>query len=283
MTTDMIPPPAVVEPAVPPPAEAAPEPTAVVDHTPAAEPLAALQEDTPAVEPPETSEEEPLAVEEEPAKPQAVAEKPGEPARNPNFRWYVVKVQSGREDSIKEAIERRVKIEGVEEHFGQVVVPVEREVIVIQSGKRKGQKQIRKKKKFPGYVMAEVEYNDRILYLFRETSGVGDFVGGSLTRAPQPMSDREVQTMLSSSEEPVLAPGEKKPKAQQVIIAPKKLPYGVGDKVKVRDGTFQNMEGEVKNIREPKDPKDAYQIDVELTVWGRPVKVQLDYWQIDPV
>jgi transcriptional antiterminator NusG len=250
---------------------------------PADEPPAATESPAPSDEP-ETprAAEEPAA--EEPAKPQAADEpaKDGEKPRNPNLRWYVVKVQSGREDSIKEAIERRVKIEGLEDFFGQVVVPVEREVIVIQTGKRKGQKQIRKKKKFPGYVMAEVEYNDRVLYLFRETSGVGDFVGGSLTRAPQPMSDREVQAMLSSAEEPTTEKGKKGEK-KQVIIAPKKLPYGVGDRVKVRDGTFQNMEGEVKQIREPKDAKDAYQIDVELTVWGRPVKVQLDYWQLDPV
>ena len=102
--------------------------------------------------------------------------------------WYVVKVQSGREETIKDAIERRVKIEGLEEFFGQVVVPIERETVTIQTGKRKGQKTVKKKKKFPGYVMAEVEYNDKILYLFRETSGVGDFVGGTLTRAPTPMS-----------------------------------------------------------------------------------------------
>jgi transcriptional antiterminator NusG len=265
------------------------EPPAELPEETVVEPEAALPEET-AAEPQADAAVEPPA---EPAKPLATVaepaavktpEKPVEKPRNPNLRWYVVKVQSGREDSIKEAIERRVKIEGVEDFFGQVVVPTEREVVVIQSGKRKGQKQIKKKKKFPGYVMAEVEYNDKILYLFRETSGVGDFVGGSLTRAPQPMSDREVQSMLRDSDEPLTKEeGAKKAKESKVIAAPKKLPYGVGDRVRVRDGTFQNMEGEVKEIREPKDPKDNYQISVELTVWGRPVKVQLDYWQIDPV
>ena len=158
-----------VEPAAPPaPAEAAPEPTAVVDHTP--EPLAELEETTPVSERPAASEEVAPA-DEEPGKPKSAEDdKPAEKPRNPNLRWYVVKVQSGREDSIREAIERRVKIEGVEDYFGQVVVPVEREVIVIQTGKRKGQKQIRKKKKFPGYVMAEVEYND-VFCICSETSG----------------------------------------------------------------------------------------------------------------
>src|SRR5215469_9104350 len=103
-----------------------------------------------------------------------------------NKHWYVVKVQSGREESIKDAIERRVKIEGLEEFFGQVIIPVER-VTEMRNGKRVQREQ----KLYPGYLMVEVEFNDRILYLFRETSGVGDFVGGGLNRAPTPMTPRE--------------------------------------------------------------------------------------------
>src|SRR5262249_53349874 len=99
-----------------------------------------------------------------------------------NKRWYVVKVQSGREESIKDAIERRVKIEGLEEYFGQILIPTEK-VVEMRQNKRV----TRQRKLFPGYLMVEVEYNDRILYLFRETSGVGDFVGGSVNHPPPPM------------------------------------------------------------------------------------------------
>lgn len=245
-----------VEPA---PEAAAPEPT------PAAEPPA--PEPTPELPPVEPTAE--LAAAGPAAEDTATAEALKAKGQK---RWYVVKVQSGREDSIKEAIERRVKIEGLEDFFGQVVVPVER-VTEIRNGKRV----VKKRKKFPGYLMAEVEYNDRILYLFRETSGVGDFVGGSLTRAPAPMSDREVQSMLSGMEEGKA--GEK----GVVAPPPTKIPFHVGDKVRVRDGIFQGSEGEVKEIREPKDAKDTYRIKVELTVWGRPVPVELEYWQIDLV
>lgn len=198
-----------------------------------------------------------------------------------NKHWYVVKVQSGREESIKEAIERRVKIEGLEEYFGQVVVPMERETVTIQSGKRKGQKTVKKKKKFPGYLMAEVEYNDKILYLFRETSGVGDFVGGSLTRAPAPMTDREVAAMLRDQEE--VSPEVKEEyKSKMAAKLPAKLPFGMGDKVRVRDGTFQGLEGTVEAIKEPKDATDSYHITVKLTVFGRPTNVQFEHWQIEP-
>ena len=125
-----------------------------------------------------------------PVPPTAEESEPEEPAGENNKRWYVVKVQSGREESIKEAIERRVKIEGLEEYFGQIVIPVEK-VTEMRNGKRV----VRERKLYPGYLMVEVEYNDRILYLFRETSGVGDFVGGSLNHPPPPMSDREVERM----------------------------------------------------------------------------------------
>src|SRR5260221_14659342 len=92
----------------------------------------------------------------------ATAESPM-PEPTGNKKWYVIKVQSGREDTIREAVERRVKIEGLEEFFGQIIVPVERTVELV-----KGKKVTRTKKLYPGYIMAEVEFNDRVLYLFRE-------------------------------------------------------------------------------------------------------------------
>jgi transcriptional antiterminator NusG len=259
------------------PADVSPE---AAPPAPAAEPPA---ESAPPPEPaPPAAEEKPTA-DESPADGEAAPTANGAPEEAPkagNKHWYVVKVQSGREESVKDAIERRVKIEGLEQYFGQVVVPVERETVTIQSGKRKGQKQVKKRKKFPGYIMAEVEYNDKILYLFRETSGVGDFVGGSLTRAPVPMSEREVQAMLRDQDDVKGLPAGKKAKLPP---APAKLPFNVGDKVRVKEGIFAGQEGEVKEIREPKEAGDLHKIRVELTVFGRPTSVQLEHWQIESV
>ena len=193
------------------------------------------------------------------------------PAPVPGKRWYVVKVQSGREDSIRNAIERRVKIEGVEEFFGRVLIPTEK-VTELRNGKRV----VKKRKKFPGYLMVEVEFNDRILYLFRETSGVGDFVGGSLHKVPPPMNDREVERMLADQDDPKT--GETTQAKPKVLI-----PYNVGDRVKVRDGTFAGMEGEVKDIQFPADAKENPKVKVVLSIWGRPVDVDVEYWQVDQV
>src|SRR5207302_7825018 len=144
-------------------------------------------------------------------------DKPEPPAPN-NKHWYVVKVQSGREESIKEAIERRVKIEGLEEFFGKIIIPVER-VTEVRNGKRV----VKERKLYPGYLMVNVEYNDRILYLFRETSGVGDFVGGSLTHPPQPMKPEEVERMERRQ-------GEVGPDTK----VPAKSRFDRGDRVKVK-------------------------------------------------
>ena len=107
-----------------------------------------------------------------------------------------MKVQSGREESIKNALERRVKIEELEEYIGRILIPTEK-VTELRNGKRV----VKKRKKFPGYLMCEVEFNDKVLYLFRETSGVGDFVGGSLHKLPTPMNAREVERMLMDEDE----------------------------------------------------------------------------------
>src|SRR5947209_14273749 len=171
------------KPELPPPAAETPPETG---HAPEAEP----QPDA-TVPAPEGQEAAAPVATEEPKKPD-------------NKHWYVVKVQSGREESIKDAIERRVKIEGLEEYFGQIVIPVEK-VTEIRNGKR----YVKERKLYPGYLMVQVEYNENILYLFRETSGVGDFVGGSLNKPPLPMKPHEVEKMLQL--------GDSGPKADEKI------------------------------------------------------------------
>src|SRR5262249_22222273 len=118
-----------------------------------------------------------------------------------------------------------------------------------------------------GYLMVEVEYNDRILYLFRETSGVGDFVGASANRPPPPMPEREVESLKQRL-------GDQ----SKVVDRPIKPKFDRGDRVRGKEGTFAQMEGEVKEILEAKNA-----VRVELTIFGRPVPVELEYWQVENV
>jgi transcriptional antiterminator NusG len=258
------------------------EPQAADQHlTPAAEPAdAAHESDTPSLVEARSEPKSPPPLadkaaehEDEPDESPPAKTPPSEPAaeapppENPK-RWYVVKVQSGREDTIKEAIERRVRKEGLEEFYGQIVIPVEKvtEVKTDKNGKRVTR--TKERKLYPGYLMCEVEYNDRILYLFRETSGVGDFVGaqpGNLDRPPTPMSDREVQKILGPQGPEKEQPTPAKPKGMDV-----------GDRVRVVDGIFNGMEGTVKQILE-----SVGRVQVEVTIFGRPTAVDLEYYQVE--
>jgi len=250
-------------------ADAPPTDVSVEDHVAPEVAEAAESETTP----------EPVAAEAtpEPAPAAAPASTPAATGTAPatGKRWYVVKVQSGREDTIRNALEKRVRIDGLEEHIGRILIPTEK-VTELRNGKRV----VKKRKKFPGYLMCEVEFNDKVLYLFRETSGVGDFVGGSLHKLPTPMGEREVERMLMDEDENVSTKkGEgAETKTKKIII-----PYGVNDRVKVLQGTFKDMEGEVKEITEPADPKENPKVKVVLSIWGRPVDVEVEYWQVDPV
>lgn len=266
------------------PTEDTPAETPVVDEAASVEDEAVAEE--PEAEAPDEAADEPESAEAEPTgdEPAAPAS-PAEPASKK--AWYVVKVQSGREETIKAAIERKVKIEGLEEFFGQIAVPVERvtEVKKVKvTDKKTGEKVtqekrvVKSRKKYQGYIFAEVEFNEDILYLFRETSGVGDFVGATMHRAPSPMTDREVQSMLTGVHEK-----EKGGRGAAKIPVKVKLDFEKGDKVRIRDGAFTNMEGEVKLITEPKDATENHKVTVVVTVFGRPVDVVLDHWHVDKV
>jgi transcriptional antiterminator NusG len=208
-----------------------------------------------------------------------------EPVVENKKKWYAIKVQSGREDSIKAAVLRKVRIEGLEEFFGRIEIPVEEvseKKTVKVKDKKTGEttfqekKVTRKKKKFQGYLFAELEFNDRILYLFRETSGVGDFLNlrhkPGLPPTPEPMPEHEVQSMLTGM--------AVKDPSKKVKI---RLDFEKGDKVRIRDGSFANSEGEVKAIIEAKDPNEAPKVSVELTFWGRPLVVEFDSNQVEKV
>jgi transcriptional antiterminator NusG len=216
-----------------------------------------------APEPAPAPQPEPSAEADTPIEASAAPTAPAAPATSK--RWYVVKVQSGREESIKDAIERKVKIEGLEDFYGQIVIPTET-VTELRRGKR-----VKKEHKlYPGYLMAEVEYNDRILYLFRETSGVGDFVGGTVQRPPPPMTEREVERMLGRK----LQKEGEEAEGRVVQIKPR---FALGDRLKVTNGTFSGMEGDVKEILEDKSA-----VRIELSILGRMIPVELEYWQVEP-
>lgn len=174
-------------------------------------------------------------------------------------QWYVVRVQTGREEGVQKALERRAKATGADEVIGRVIVPIEK-VTQIRSGK----KQVREQKLYPGYVMIEMEMSEKTWFFVRETPGVGDFIGDDTK--PIPMTDSEVGKMLGQSlktdtEDPVI-----------------KINFKVGDPVRIKEGVFANYDGVVNEIMPAKGL-----VRVMVTIFGRPTPVELEYWQVEAI
>ena len=172
-------------------------------------------------------------------------------------KWYILKVQVNREDPIKENLKRRIKIAGLDDYFGDILVPTEKVTEI-----RGDRKKIIRRKLYPGYIMIFMEINDTTWFLVRETPGIGDFTGAA--GKPVPMLPHEVQRILTSEKED---PAE----------APKlKVAYKIGDDVKVKEGTLKDLEGVVDAI----DYTNG-RVTVIINLFGRSTPVELEYWQIE--
>lgn len=177
--------------------------------------------------------------------------------KSENMQWYILKVQSNREDSIRQGLERRVKIAGLERYFGDVIVPIEKVTEV-----KGGRKRVIKRKLYPGYLVVQMEINDDTWFLVRETPGIGDFTGAA--GRPSPMLAHEVARIVSTQEE-------------KADAAPKlKIGFKLGDRVKINEGTFENFEGEVETIDEA-----SGRVTVMINIFGRSTPVELEYWQVE--
>jgi transcriptional antiterminator NusG len=172
-------------------------------------------------------------------------------------RWYVVHVYSGMEKSVHKALVERIERAGLETSFGRILVPSE-EVIEVKGGK----KSISERRIFPGYVLVEMDLTDETWHLVKNTNRVTGFLGGSGNR-PAPISDREVEKILSQMEE-----GVEKPK-------PKVL-FEVGEMVRVKEGPFADFNGNVEDVNYEKS-----KVRVSVTIFGRATPVELDFGQVE--
>lgn len=172
-------------------------------------------------------------------------------------RWYVVHAYSGFEKNVHKALLERIERSGMQEQFGQILVPVE-EVVEMRSG----QKSISERKFFPGYVLVEMEMTDDSWHLVKNTPKVTGFVGGSAHK-PTPISEREVQAILQQIQE-----GVEKPR-------PKVL-FEVGESVRVKEGPFTDFHGNVEEVN-----YDKSKLRVSVSIFGRATPVELEFSQVE--
>jgi transcription termination/antitermination protein NusG len=180
-------------------------------------------------------------------------------------QWYVLRVASNKEDRVREALERKVKIEGLTETIGRILVPVER-----ISRVKGGVKRVAERKLYPGYVFIEMEMEEngsipeQAWFLIKETSGVGDFIGAD--NKPTAMRAVDAEKMLVEAER---GSGEQ---------ASFKIEFAPGELVKIKEGPFEGFEGNVDQVL-----ADKGLIRVVVTIFGRATPVEVEYWQVEKV
>ena len=173
------------------------------------------------------------------------------------LRWYIVHAYSNFEHRVKSALEERIERMGVQDKFGEILVPTE-EVVEM----REGQKRRSERKFFPGYVLVQMEMDDETWHLVKEVPKVLGFIGGSSDR-PAPISEKEADNILQRVQEGVDKPRPK------VLFEP-------GEVVRVVDGPFNDFSGVVEQVNYEKS-----RLQVAVQILGRSTPVELDFGQVE--
>lgn len=173
------------------------------------------------------------------------------------LKWYVVHAYSNFENKVKASLEERIKLHGLEEKFGKVMVPTE-EIVEM----REGQQRRSERKFFPGYVLVQMDLDEETWHLVKEVPKVLGFIGGSSDR-PAPITDVEANSILNRVEEGVDKPTPK------VLFEP-------GEVVRVIEGPFNDFSGVVENVN-----YDKSKLRVAVQILGRPTPVELEFGQVE--
>ncbi|HEV7280082.1 MAG TPA: transcription termination/antitermination protein NusG [Pirellulaceae bacterium] len=178
--------------------------------------------------------------------------------------WYIVKCAVNRETSIKEALQRKIRLEKMEEWIDDVLIPIEEQIEFTKAGKRRTVK----KKLYPGYLVVHMAITDETRLLVRDTPGIVDFTGA--VGKPTPLGAEEVSRILAKARPPKKEEGAA---PEEVFV---NIKFKEGDKVRVNEGNFQNFEGEVSGL-----DRSNGNVTVMITIFGRSTPVELKHWQVE--
>jgi len=172
-------------------------------------------------------------------------------------QWYVVSVYSNFEAKVKASLEEHIKLAGMEDKFGQILIPTEEVVEIKDGSKRRSERKF-----FPGYVLVEMEMDDETWHLIKDVPKVMGFIGGTKDK-PAPISEKEAMAIINRIQE-----GVEKPR-------PKVL-YQPGEVVRVIDGPFNDFNGVVEEV-----DYDRNRLKVAVMIFGRSTPVDLEFSQVE--
>ncbi len=172
-------------------------------------------------------------------------------------RWYVVQSQSNFENKVKLALQERITREGLEESFGQILIPTE-EVVEMKMGQQRKSE----RKFFPGYVLVQMELTNETWHLVKDTPKVLGFIGGTSDR-PAPITEKEANAILNRVEESINKPRHK-------------VLFEAGEVIRIVDGPFKDFNGEVEEVLYEKS-----KLKVAVLIFGRATPVELNFDQVE--
>lgn len=179
-------------------------------------------------------------------------------------QWFVVQTLSNKEPSAKRYLDRYIAEHELEDYVFEILVPEE-----TVSEVKHGKKSQRKRKLYPGYIFVHCRlYDDegsiiqKVWYFVNGADGVIGFAGGKNPTALKPAEIDRILTQVAEAE------GKEVPKVQ----------YEVGEEVKITDGPFLNLTGNIDEI-----DAERGKLKVSVSIFGRFTPVELEYWQIERV
>ncbi len=181
-----------------------------------------------------------------------------EAPRNPNFRWYILHAYSGFERKVKESLESRIQAFGLESRFGQIIVPTEQVTETLNGKKRTVERVF-----IPGYVLIEMELDNQIWHIIKETPKVTGFLGTG--DKPVALTVEEIGSLLNRSSE-----AREKPR--------QKIKFEKNESVRITDGPFANFNGVVDEVNE-----DRETLKVMVTIFGRSTPVELEFGKVEKI
>jgi transcriptional antiterminator NusG len=171
-------------------------------------------------------------------------------------QWYILQVHSGFEERVKATLEERIAKEGLEELFGEILVPTEQVVEMI-----KGSRKTSSRRFFPGYMLVSMELNDTTWHtIHRDMPRVVGFVGDD--QNPVPLSDEDAGKIIGRIQD-----GSERPRPKVV--------FDIGEVVRVIDGPFANFQGVVDEVFPEKG-----RVRVMVSIFGRETPVELEFVQV---
>ena len=181
-----------------------------------------------------------------------------EAPRNPNFRWYILHAYSGFERKVKESLESSIQAFGLESRFGQIIVPTEQVTETLNGKKRTVERVF-----IPGYVLIEMELDNQIWHIIKETPKVTGFLGTG--DKPVALTVEEIGSLLNRSSE-----AREKPR--------QKIKFEKNESVRITDGPFANFNGVVDEVNE-----DRETLKVMVTIFGRSTPVELEFGKVEKI